>query len=101
MGATVYRVKDDRIEAGTVHTVARCNDVDRPVAVADGRFPHYSARFGSEWVSQTYSWRFFGRREEAVARLTARLERDVEDIDRHAATLRARIARIQSGEETP
>lgn len=97
VGATVYRAAFDRIEEGVVRRVSRCDippggggNVER----ADGKHPYYVAQFRSDWVDQTYAWRWFAREEQARADLIRIVGGRIEDKRREIRELEALVARL-------
>lgn len=101
-GAKVYRANYDHIQEGVVVEVSRCDDPEcRYGGKPTGKYPYYAAQFRSEWVAQTYSWKFHADRRGAVDDLIERLENGAADHERAAKKDRDRVARIRSGEEKP
>jgi len=106
VGATVYRVKYDRIQAGIVRAVGRCNDPDAGIQEGGSR-PYYGAGFlnapgcNEEWVAQTYARYFFATEAEARRALERELEVRIEDKRRDVRRLEALLASVRAGSQTP
>lgn len=95
VGATVYRAAWDGIEEGVVRRVSKCyfgfggsgpyEDEEK------GTSPLYVAQFRSDWVEQTYQWRWFfdpaKAREELVRELRLRIENNRRAIARWEALI--------------
>jgi hypothetical protein len=102
VGATVYRPKYDRIQAGTVRTAGRCNNPDGG-CVEDGRFPYYAASFlnapgcNPEWVTQTFSYHFFATEAEARGKLVRDIENRIKDEQIQLRRLEALLASVRAG----
>lgn len=101
IGDTVYRARWDRIEEGRVTRIQRIK-LDRQGNSLgphpDGEYVESTAKFGSDYDSQTYCWKFFPRVETAQARLAELAQGQADDKRREAAKWDALVEKAKAGE---
>ena len=84
IGETVYRAKWDKVETGVVTSKRRVSISNQGTSYEDpnGEYVEFIAQFGSDWVGQTYAWRFFRHQKDAYKRLVFEIAARIEEYER-------------------
>ena len=95
VGAVVYRAHYDHVQEGIVREVDRTDRTDAEYdGHANGKYARYVAEFrrpgaaAGDWEHQTYSWRFFATKSEALRELVERIDGQILDAEREVEKLR-------------
>jgi hypothetical protein len=81
VGQTVWRCRYDLIEEGMITSYRRVTyrgSGTEPREDENGEYIEWSARFGSDWESQTYQWKFFTTLAGVLERYEEEARRRVE-----------------------
>jgi hypothetical protein len=101
IGDAVFRANWDRVEEGRVIRIQRIkldSQGNSRGAYPDGDFIETTAKFGGDYESQTYCWKFFPRVETAQSRLAELAASHAEEKRREAARWDALVEKAKAGE---